>query len=178
MTDSLVLARPYAKAAFEYAREAQCLAKWSEMLNTLAAYVQQPVLAQFLRDPRYGSHEQFQVILALNNTLDQASQNFIKLLADKDRLIVLPAIAELFAQLLAVFNKTLKVKVKSVLPLTDQEKSSLTTLLNKKFACEIIPHYEIAPELLGGLLVQAGDSVIDSSIRGQLERMREALQVI
>ncbi len=177
MSHSIVLARPYAKAAFEYAQEHQQLSQWSEMLSKMAAYIREPVVMQFLGDPRYNMQQHGELVLALDEQLDAASQNFIRILANNNRLALLPSITELFAQFRAAAEKTLVARVKSVVPLTDEEQSQLNTLLSKKFARTVITQYEIAPELLGGLLIQAGDHVIDSSIRGQLERMREALKV-
>jgi F-type H+-transporting ATPase subunit delta len=172
------LARPYAQAAFEYAKEHQQLPQWSEMLRTNAAHVQNPSLAAMLHNPHYSAEICGEAILALSQSaLDQAGENFIKILAQAKRLFVLPDIYQLFEQLRTGIEKTLQVQVKSAVALTETQAIKLKTSLTKKFKQPVALTYNIDPSILGGFIASAGDRVVDSSIRGQLEKLKETLNV-
>src|ERR1700738_1001107 len=108
------LARPYAKAAFEYAVEQQQLDQWEVMLRTMAELLEQPVVQQLLKNPKYSAEDHSAICLALGqDILDEAGQNFIKMLASNRRLSALSSIVAQFVQLRAAIEKTLTVHVKS-----------------------------------------------------------------
>jgi F-type H+-transporting ATPase subunit delta len=172
------LARPYARAAFDYAREHQQLAQWSEMLRTLSEWVQQPTVASLLSNPQYSTEKRAEIVLALGEkVLSKEGGNFIKLLASYQRLSVLPEIYTLFEQLRAEVEKTLQVQVKSAVPLDEKNKTQLVVSLTKKLGQPVELACDVDAALLGGFLVSVGDRVIDSSIRGQLEKLRHAVVV-
>jgi F-type H+-transporting ATPase subunit delta len=170
------LARPYAKAAFEYAVEHQQLDQWAVMLRTMAELIGQPEVQQLLKNPKYSAQAHSEMCLALGqDILDAAGQNFIKMLASNRRLSTLSSIVAQFEQLRAVIEQTLTVRVKSAIPLNDDYQQRLITLLSAKFQRRIILQCEVEEKLLGGLLITAGDHVIDGTVKGQLERMREVM---
>ncbi len=170
------LARPYAKAAFEYAVEHQQLDKWSALLHTMAQIIKEPVVQEWLKNPKYGSEKHAQMCIALGqDVLDAAGQNFIKVLAKNRRLTLLPSISEQFAQLRAAIEQTLNVFVKSAIPLSADYRQRLIQLLTTKFNRRIILECQTAPDLLGGLLIFAGDCVMDGTVKGQLQRLRDAV---
>ncbi len=170
------LARPYAHAALDYALENKQLEHWADMLKTMSAWVQQPTVAEILKNPKYTDAMCADICLALgHDILDANAQNFIKILATYQRLALLPVIYELFEQLRATIEKTLHVTVKSAIPLNDSYREKLYTSLSKKLGQHIELTCEVDAEILGGLFIQAGDRVIDGSVRGQLERLRETV---
>jgi F-type H+-transporting ATPase subunit delta len=169
-------ARPYARAVFDYAQEQQQLAAWSDRLRIMAEYIQQPCVRQILRNPEYSVHMRCEAILALGQSvLDQAGQNFIKILAHYQRLLVLPDIYLLFEQFRAAVEKTLSVQVKSAVTLSVAQIEKLKAALAKKFGQAVELVCEIDPALLGGFIVSAGDRVMDVSVRGQFEKLKEAV---
>ncbi len=174
MTDSSKWARPYAKAVFEYAVEHKQLDQWSKKLHQMVECMQQPEVTQFLSNPNYGVQERLDVCVALlKDSVDETGINFIKILATHNRLSVLPAILELFEQYRAIAQQVLDVAVKSAVPLTGDYQAKLNKILSHKFGCDIVLQCEVQPTLLGGLIITAGDHVIDGSVRGQLQRLRE-----
>lgn len=176
MTYLAKLARPYAKAAFEYALQHNQLDQWSTMLRVMAERMQQPLVVGVLKNPKFGAEQLSELGLTIGqDVLDQAGKNFIQLLAKSRRLSALSAIAELFEQLRAAEEKVITAHVKSVIPLNDQDQAKLTSALQTKFGRKVLLQCEIDPELLGGLFIRADDQVIDGSIRGQLQRLREAM---
>lgn len=176
MKDLAKIARPYALAAFEYAKDHDQIESWSNMLNAYAAFLQQPELLQFLKNPAYNLKQQTDLLLHLKpDLLDEFKQNFIKLLAENRRLAMLPLIAQLFAQLRAESEKTQEVWLKSAVPLQESYLKKMTALLEKKFQRKVELQCEVDPDLIGGLYIQAGDYVVDGSVKGQLTRMQEVV---
>lgn len=176
MTNSARFARPYARAAFDYAQEHQQLPLWATMLQTLSSRIQHALIIEILKNPQYSANTRCEVILALGEgVLSDAGQNFVKTLASHQRLFVLPEIYTQFEQLRAAVEKTRRVQVKSAVALSDIHSARLSTALSKKFGCPVELAHELDPSLLGGFVIYAGDHVIDSSIRRQLERLKDAV---
>lgn len=170
------LARPYAKAAFEYALSQQQLDHWVVMLQTMTQLIAEPTVQQLLKNPKYSSEQHSEICLALGqDILDAAGNNFIKLLALNHRLATLPNITAQFEQLRAATEQTLTVRVKSAIPLTEDYQQHLIKLLSAKFQRRIILQCEVDEQVLGGLMIIADDHVIDGTVKGQLERMREVM---
>lgn len=169
-------ARPYARAAFDYAQEHQQLQQWSVMLQTLAERIQQPLVLSLLKNPQYSAETHCEMMLALgHDVLNDAGQNFIKTLANHQRLFALPEIFTLFEQLRATVEKTHRVKIKSAIPLSDSHSTQLNLTLSKQLGSPVELECELDPSLLGGFVIYMGDRVIDSSVRRQLEKLREAV---
>ncbi len=176
MKDLAKIARPYALAAFEYANKHQQIESWSNFLNAYAAFLRQPELLQLLKNPAYSIQQQTELLLQLKpDLLDASRQNFIKLLVENRRLAVLPMIAEIFAQLRAESEKTQEVLLKSAVPLQESYLQKIEALLEKKFQRKVELRCKVDPDLIGGLYIQAGDYVMDGSVKGQLSRMQEAI---
>ena len=178
MTIPANLARPYARAAFEYAVTQKQLPLWSEQLQTLANILQHPAAKQLLKNPQVTASQQAEILISLlteKNKIEPAIKNFINLLALNKRLIVLPEIARLFAELKAESEKVVNVQVSSAIELEDSVRKKLTEMLHQKIGRSIKLECDVNPDLMGGLLVRAGDLVIDASVRGQLDRMRADL---
>lgn len=174
----LNLARPYAQAAFEYATAHKQVDAWSEALQYLATVVKQPNVAKLLKNPKLTPKELVEIccsFIPTDNSAEQHIINFIKVLAENRRLNVIPEINELFAEQRAASEKVLQVEVDSVIELSEDYQKKLIKILTKKLGSEIKLKCVINKDLMGGLLIRAGDLVIDSSIRGQLERMKENL---
>jgi F-type H+-transporting ATPase subunit delta len=177
MTDLSKIARPYAKAAFEFAQQHGTLNQWSKTLKTLSHYISQPEVIAFLKNPRYSDAEHLQLCIDLGDSLlDEASKNFIRTLAKNNRLSSLPYIAEQFETYRAAAEKVQHVLVKSAIPLDEKIREKLKQQLADKYASHIELENEVDPKLLGGLVVYIGDQVIDSSLQGQLARLRDAVK--
>jgi F-type H+-transporting ATPase subunit delta len=170
------LARPYARAAFDYAQENQQIEQWAKLLKTLAESAAAPAIKEILKNPQYSSEKRCEVVLALGKEiLDKSAENFIKVLAANHRLALLPEIYQLFEQLRTAIEKTLQVQVKSAVTLSEAHLVTLTATLKKQFGRDVAIEQTQDPSLLGGFMVYAGDQVIDNSIRGRLESLRNAV---
>jgi len=176
MGDMTTIARPYAIAAFEYALQKNTLPAWEGMLRSAALLVEQKAIATLLSSPEVGRKKianLFCDILAA--VLDTEKQNFIRLLAENNRLPVLPDIVNLFANYRAEQEKNMTVQVVSAVTLDETYKHKLAASLTKRLQRQVSLQCAIDPTLLGGVLVRAGDRVIDGSVRGKLNRLYESL---
>ena len=169
-------ARPYARAAFEYALEHQALDHWTSMLRTVAAYIQDNQIALLLVNPKYNKKTLGELVLSLiENQLDIACKNFIELLSHNGRLTLLPDIYLLFQQFCTAIQATRHVRIESATPLTKAHLNHLQITLSKRFGLQVILETKIEPHLLGGFIVYSEDHVIDHSVRGKFEQLKAAL---
>ena len=176
MSETTTLARSYARAAFKFAESQDQLESWSNMLNCMLVIREQEQVMHLLKNPKYGAGELASVFIDLGgDKLSEAGGNFVKLLAENHRLIVLSDIARLYEKFRAEAEKRIDVDVVSVIPLSDVYKQKLINALKSKLSRNVKLHCAIDPSLLGGILVQAGDMVIDNSVRGQLTRLQETI---
>ena len=173
------LARPYARALFSQALAGEGqggLAGWSRLLALLAAAAEAPPVQLALGSPLASIERKLQVFAALlEDELSEAGRNFITLLAEQGRLALLPTVAALFEQLRAEHDKTLEVSVQSAYPLGEQQAAQLKEALGRKLQRDIRLSASESKALIGGVRVQLGDTVIDGSIRGRLDKLAQAL---
>jgi len=178
MAELTTLARPYAKAAFEYAIEAKQLAEWSEMLGLAAQVVSDESMQQLLTSPHFTKEDQTTAMLkVIEDKFDAKGVNFIKLLAQNKRLLALPEIEVLFNFLRSEFEKTIEAQVTSASELNEQQITQLKEKLAAKLGRQVEVSVDLNAELLGGLIIQAEDLVIDGSVRGQLAKLSDTLNV-
>ncbi len=175
MAELTTLARPYAKAAFEVARGAKDLGSWSSSLALAAVLTQQPSVAKLLESPTLTAEQKAAVLTDLcGDEINAKVQSFIAVLAENKRLGLLPSIQELFENLKAQQEKFSDVKVISAFELDDSVEKSLTEKLKTVLESDITLNTAVDSSLLGGVIVRAGDTVIDGSIKGRLNKLAES----
>ena len=181
MAENVTLARPYAEAAFQLARSGNALVAWSEVLSRLSAVAAQPEMEECIGNPRLSPAQLAQLCLdvaasgaKLSMSADQ--QNFVRVLADNDRLIVLPEINELFNELKHGHEGVRDAEITSAFVLDDATLKTLVADLERKFECKIQATVKVDAELIGGVRIAVGDEVIDASVRGKLAAMATALK--
>jgi len=180
------VARPYAQAVFELAREAGQLPAWSAVLQCAALAASSAEFRALLNVP--GSNlERLAGLLAgvcedalgkegpLAGGGDAPAHNFLRLLAENRRLAALPAIAEAFEALRAQAENTVDVRVRSASELSQAQQQRLAEALKKRYGKEVRITVELDPQLLGGARIQVGDQVIDGSVRTRLEKLANAM---
>ena len=171
------IARPYARAAFSHAlvREGG-LASWSRMLGLLAAAVAEPIVQDALDNPRLTTEDETGLLLRLlGDDLDRDGRNFIGVLAEYNRLALMPTISEMFELLKANHEKTMEVQITSAYEVSESEQTALSGALQKMLQRKISLDTEVDGSLIGGVIVKAEDTVIDDSVRGRLEKLSHAL---
>ena len=173
MSQSLTLARPYARAAFALARDAGKLAGWSDALGFAARVAADPRVTALLGHPRLGREDA--VALLASDDADAAFADFLGLLFDNRRLPLLAEIAGLYVELRLEAERVVKAKVTSAAALPAAELDSIKAALRKRFGREVEIETDLDPSLIGGALIDAGDVVIDGSLRGKLDRLQTVL---
>ena len=176
MAELLTLARPYAKAAFAFASEQGATDNWSNALQMLSAAVQDEAFSAFLTRPELTPAEQVSVFAkVLGEKQTQEVSNFLTLLADNARLALLPEIEAEYELLKSQNNNTVDVVIESAFPMTSVQEQLLTHALEKKFNAAVNVSVEVNPALIAGVVIRAGDQVIDDSALNKLEKMRTRL---
>lgn len=176
MAELLTLARPYAKAAFAYASEQNATDAWSNALQLLSAAVQDEAFSAYLNRPELTPAEQVGLFAkVLGNEQTEAVSNFLTLLADNGRLALLPEIDTEFEQLKSQNNNTVDVVIESAFPLDSVQEQKLAHALEKRLNSTVKITVEVNPALIAGVVIRAGDQVIDDSALSKLEKMRTRL---
>lgn len=175
MSASLTIARPYARAAFEYAVAHQVQAEWAGKLAFAAEASADPRVGALFGDPRIEPRALASLCAGTDEADDSAFRHFLELLADNHRLRELPEIAALFEQLKRDAEHVLKVRVRSAVPLDDGEAARLVEALKRRFGSDIEMESTIDPSILGGAVIDAGETVIDGSLRSRLAKLETAL---
>ena len=176
MAELSTLARPYARAAFEYARDNSALDAWQEQLGTAAAVTLDPAMEAVLNNPALTAEQQAkQLSDVCGDSLGAEARNYIAILASNKRLPLLPEIYEMFAQFKANQEKSVDVEVISAFDLEQSIQDKLAAVLGTKLEREVKVSSTTDADLLGGVLIRAGDLVIDGSVRGRLNKLAEAM---
>jgi F-type H+-transporting ATPase subunit delta len=176
VADTATIARPYARAAFEYARDASALPAWSELLAKVGEALGDERVAALVGNPHVRNAELVDFLLDLAGAGGNANaRNFLRLLAENCRLEAVPAIAAQYEVLRSEVEHTVDVTVTSALPLTAEQSAKLTAALAKRLQRTVRLHAETDPALIGGAIVRAGDFVVDGSLRGRVERLGTAM---
>ncbi len=176
MSELTTIARPYAKAAFDYAVENQAIVQWQEMLAFTAAVAENEAMTDVLSGAMAAEQLAELFTNICGEQLDQQGQNLIKLLAENGRLTVLPEISDMFNAFKADFDKEIEVEVSSATELSTKQQSELGASLEKRLARKVKLNCNVNPELVAGVIIKAGDTVIDGSVRSKLNRLSDALQ--
>jgi F-type H+-transporting ATPase subunit delta len=176
MSELTNVARPYAKAAFDFAVEQNALAAWAEMLFFAAEVVENELVTQRLQSNTAADAQAAFFIQVCGEQLNAHGQNLVKVMAENNRLAALPAVYEAFLTLKAEYDKEMTVDVVSATSLTSALQDKLITALSQRFARKVKLNCSVDPTVVGGMLIKAGDLVIDGSVRGKLDRLATALQ--
>jgi len=176
MAERATIARPYAKAAFEYARDANAFAQWSQGLKAAADIVADSRVAALTKSPQWSEADLVSIIADVaGDKLDPAMKNFVRVLAENHRLLLLPEIAAHYAALRSDVENTVDVEVISAVALNSAQADKLSQALGTRLKRKVRMQTSIDASLLGGAVVRAGDLVIDGSLKGRLERLATEL---
>src|SRR5438132_11060602 len=177
MAEPSTVARPYAEAAFKLADEAGALAKWSETLSARAQVAQDARVRAAIADPNRSDAQVAGLFIAiLAGKLGGDAENFVRVLAQYDRLELLPQIREQFEALKNEREGIVEAEVQSAFELSDAQLSDLVQRLEKKTGRKVRAQVSVDRELIGGVKIVLGDKVIDGSARAQLSALETALK--
>jgi len=176
MAEKSTIARPYAQAAFDVAKEKGDLKGWSEMLQLMAAVSSDASMQDMIGNPSIEREKIIDIILGVcANNLNDAGKNYVKVLAHNDRLNVVNEIAERYEEHRAEAEKTVEAEVTSAFSLSEAQIKQVTDALKKRLGREVNLVTKIDDTIVGGAIIRAGDLVIDGSVSGQLEKLATTL---
>ena len=178
MAELSTVARPYAEALFQAASDDKTLglSGWADLVGEMAQVAGNPDVRNAMSDPRLGDAQRAQVFSGLiKSALPASAGNFIELLVQNDRLLLLPEIAAQFTALKNRHEGTAQVEITSAFELTEAQVKDLVSALEGKFGLKLKPQITVDPSLIGGVRVAVGDQVLDTSVQAQLTRMRDML---
>ena len=176
MAEPSTLARPYAKAIFELARDEKKLADWSALLQGLADAVRDPQVAAAIGHPAVGRGQLADILIeVLGKKASDEAKNLLRLLAEYDRLKLAPIIAEHYEALRAEFESRIEVEITSATAVDGAQKETLVSAIRKRLARDVDVQWKTDASLIAGARVRAGDLVIDGSVAGELDQLRTAL---
>jgi F-type H+-transporting ATPase subunit delta len=177
MAEPTTVARPYAEAAFRLADGAGALAKWSDMLGALAQVAEDQRVRAAIADPKVTDAKVAGLFISiLSGKLDGQAENFVRVLAENDRLGLLPEIRVQFEALKNEREGVVEAEVLSAFELTEAQIADLVQRLERKTGRKVRAKVSLDRELIGGIKVVLGDKVIDGSARAQLGALETALK--
>ncbi|HET7045990.1 MAG TPA: F0F1 ATP synthase subunit delta [Gaiellaceae bacterium] len=168
--------RIYARALFEAAQDKGKLQRVRNEVDDLAdALVAVPELAGVLANPEIDESEKAEVLAAVLVDSDPVTRNFLRLLAEEGRTTELDQIVREFDLLVAAEEHLLSVELTTALELSDDDFASLVAQIEQASGRPVQATRSVDPDLIGGVVVQAGSLRLDASVRGRLERLRHEL---
>ncbi len=177
MSDFTTAARPYAKAVFEIAREESKFDEWSSRLAVLGAIVDHPDMQTRLDSPNLTQEDAARMVetVASDVVNDDNSRNFVRLLAENNRIKLLGDISGIYEILRAEAEGEIEAQVTSAFELTDEQRDKMATALSKRLDRKVRIVSTVDNDLIGGAIIRAGDLVIDGSVKGRLEKMTHSV---
>jgi F-type H+-transporting ATPase subunit delta len=177
MAETATVARPYAEAVFGLGEKARALAKWQEILATMAHIAAHPEMRAWIDNPKLGAKQLYDLFMSLcAEDLPMELRNFVRVLIANDRLTLLPEINAQFLELKNAHEGVIEAEIRTAFRLDNAQVSGLVADLERRFKRRVQPRVTLDKELIGGVRITAGDEVIDASVRGQLEDMAAALK--
>lgn len=172
MAERLTLARPYAEAVFRLAEESKTLPKWSAVLGFLRALLADQELAAIVGNPNVDDARTLTLICDIaGDRIDEQARNLVRLLIDNGRLGLLDEISSQYEILRAEAEKTIEVEVRTAYMLDGGQQQAIASALEKRLGRSVSLNVQEDKNLIGGVLIRAGDLVIDGSIKGRLAQL-------
>lgn len=174
-TEHITIARPYAQAVFELARDRDALAAWSERLELLAVVVSDPDMARLLGNPHIPAERLAELIGDICGDALGDGGPLVRLLAENRRLALLPELRLHFEAYRAEAEKIVHADVTSAFPLSAGQRDRIAAALRKRLGREVELSYTTDESLIGGAVIRAGDLVIDGSVAAHVDRLASTL---
>lgn len=176
MSELTTIARPYAKAAFDFAVEKNALSQWVDMLTFAAEITKNTEMADLISGSVSATKVAEIFIAVGGEQFDEFGQNLVKVMAENGRLVALPDVLAEFLMLKKEHEKQVDVDIISASELTQEQLTEIGDKLEKRLERKVKLNCSVDETLLGGVIIRAGDLVIDNSARGRLNRLSDALQ--
>lgn len=175
------IAKPYAAALLDIGRSTNTLEFITDDIkNLLENIFENEELIEYFKNPTYSKKAKIEVLNKIVEPLfiNENTKKFLNLLIERSRIDILPLIAKKYLNLVTELGKIKLVYIKSAIPLTGEQETSIVEILKLKLnASDIKLFSAIEKNLLGGFEIKIGDNVLDFSIKGQLKKLAEQLEI-
>ena len=172
MSELTTAARPYARAVFEMAEKSGKLGEWSDMLGFMGGMASNEQVVDLLASPKMAKQSGADAFIQLaDGKLNDEAINLVSMLAENNRLSLLPEMSVIYEVLKDEAEGSVEAIVTAAKKLTQDEEKSIADALGKRLGRKVKLKVSVEEALLGGAIIQAGDLVIDGSLRGRLAKM-------
>jgi F-type H+-transporting ATPase subunit delta len=173
----VTIARNYAEALFELAKKANNLRGWGEMINEFASAMERDAtLRLYLESPRISAVAKNQLLAnALQDRMPRLMVRYIQMLIKNRRQMLIPEIAREYLDLVDEAEGRMHARVTVASESDDALLQTIATQLSRLFGKEVVPHMTVDPEIMGGVVVHVGDTVLDGSVRKRMSGLRRRL---
>ena len=176
MSDLTTAARPYARAVFEMAESAGSLGEWSELLGFMGSVAGNEKVSALLAMPKMAKQAGANAFVQLcDGKLNEQAKNLVNMLAENDRLSLLPEMSAIYEVFKDKAEGSVEALVISAKALTEVEEKSISEALKKRLGRNVKIKVSVDETLLGGAIIQAGDLVIDGTLKGRLGKLTSAM---
>ena len=176
MTDFTTAARPYANAVYDIASQGSALETWGDALANLAAVVSDAQVSELLNNPEMGKQQKADMVIqVLGDKLSEQQQNLVKLMAENGRLGLMPDVLDQYEVARAKAENKVEAEVVSAFELSAQQTDELVKTLKNKLGCDVTLTTTVDESLIGGVVIKAGDTIIDASMKSQLDSLALSL---
>lgn len=176
MAERNIAAKRYAEGVFAVANEQAMFDEWARDLQTIAAKFGDPQLLRFLENSRIPDNGKFAL---LDRALDEVSRealNYARLLVQRRRVALAPAITDYFREMVEEHRGIAHAEVTTAVPVSDAEKRLIETRLSTLTHKTVSAAMRVDPAIIGGVVAQVGDRLIDGSTRTRLNALRHRLE--
>ena len=176
MAEITTIARPYAEALARLAGETRSWQAWSEMLALSTQVAGDPQLAELAGNPSVPAERVADLIVTVcGSGLNADGANFVRVLAENKRFGALAEISRLYEEIKSTQEGILDARISTAYALTEEQMAGLIAKLEAKFGRKINASQAVDESLIGGVMIQVGDEVMDASVRGRLSSMSATL---
>jgi F-type H+-transporting ATPase subunit delta len=176
MARPVAAARRYAEAAFEVALASDTLDQWKADLATAAEMLGRPDVEPTVNSPAVPLAQRLSIVKQLlGSRISRQALQLVSLLVERGKVNALPRVSEQFNRQLNAHNGVIEATVTSAVSLTPDETAAIRTRVEAMAGSAVELTTQVNPDLLGGLTIQIRDRLLDASIRGRLERLRDQL---
>jgi F-type H+-transporting ATPase subunit delta len=168
-------AKRYALAAFAVAQERNDLEGWQEAITQIADLMSMPEVRAALENSRVPFNSKVAVIEQSLPGLSPLQINLAKVMVQKRRVELARQVADQFTELVEETRGVVRATARTAVPLSDGEHTALLQRLQEQTGRRVILTTDVDPTLLGGVVVQIGDQLIDASTRSRLDSLRDQL---
>lgn len=170
-------ARRYAEAAFDVARQDGEADRWLIDLRGVQDLLERPLVRQYFDEPNVSREEKVETLPRIFPNVPEHVLNLLRILTIKHRMHLVPAITDELERLMREARGLTEATVTVARPIDDREQQEIARRLGQVLDKQVDIHIEVDDRIIGGIVIRVGDQLIDASVAGRLERLRQELAV-